>query len=108
MTAASVTGTSSSSGGEEPQLQPPTYRRRRRRNHRRVLSSQEEEKTLIRRKTAHIETALLNCDRDRLAQLAVSPGGLLSDEVFILFQEPVPVLLKLLKLFQHFIKNKRE
>ena len=38
----------------------------------------------MRRKAAHIETALLNCDRDRLAQLAVSAGGLLSDEVSLL------------------------
>ena len=77
----SLAGTSSSSGGEESQQQQALYRRRRRRHRRRTLSSQEEESKLVRRKTARIETALLNCDRDRLAQLAVSPGGLLSDEV---------------------------
>ena len=83
-TTVSLAGSSSSSGGEESQhqQQQTLYRRRRRRHRRRTLSSQEEEESqLVRRKTARIETALLNCDRDRLAQLAVSPGGLLSDEV---------------------------
>jgi hypothetical protein len=82
-TAASLAGTSSSSsGGEEEQKQHLYRRRRRRRRRRRTLSCQEEEESKsIQRKTARIETALLNCDRDGLAQLAVSPGGLLSDQV---------------------------
>lgn len=78
--AASLAGSSSSSGAEESNPQP-AYRRRRRRHRRRTLSSRDEEIRLIRRKTACIETALLNCDRDRLAQLAVSRGGLVSDEI---------------------------
>jgi len=53
---------------------------RRRKKRKRPVGEQER---LIRQKTAWIEEALRSCDKDRLGQLAVSEGGLLSDEVRI-------------------------
>nr|AQS22617.1 tbc1 domain family member 20 [Pseudodiaptomus poplesia] len=78
-----TTSNSSSQEEEEVQQERLIQRRRRRRRHRKI-SSLERDKTsaaYYSKKLAHIEAALLNSDRDALAQLAVSQGGLLSDEI---------------------------
>ena len=69
----------SSSSSDEARAGPlPRPEPRRRKLRPRPVSSAERR---ARQKSAQIEAALLEGDKDRLGRLAVSEGGLLSDEV---------------------------
>jgi len=60
---------------QKERLEARQHRRRKKRK--RPLETEEK---LIKKKSSDIEKALVNNDRDRLGQLAVSAGGLLNDE----------------------------
>ena len=58
---------------------------RRRKKRKRPVGGLEKE---LRQKVAWIQDALKRGDRDRLGQLAASKGGLLSDEVYSIYNRP--------------------
>ena len=72
--ASSVPSTYTSTDSEPDATAKPIRRKRRKRKVSR-------DRTSLVTKSAEIEAALASADRDRLAQLPVSPLGLLTDEV---------------------------
>ncbi len=85
--ASSVPSAYSSTESEPEIVKKPIRRRRRRRK-----GSKDESSSV--RKSDEIEKALLSRDIDKLGQLAVSPLGLLSDEVQSLKLKNVKLQLK--------------
>ena len=69
------------SSSTEEESQSNNLKVRKRRKKRQKSSSSCNNSSVNASKLALIENALTSCDKDKLSQLAVSQGGLLSDEV---------------------------